>query len=209
MPTFPTTRFWTRSDTTGCDHALLDDRAGLRARGTAIAATPLPHTCRYELVTDDRWQTTRVEVTAEGAGWARGARLTRAAGQWRVTTSEQGDLNRALAAAGRPRVGLPGIEDPDRLVSAVDVDLGGAPLFNTLPVRRLDLLSAAPGTEHRLTMAWVLVPSLEVLPAEQTYTSLGDQRVRYESGSFTAELALDRDGFVIHYPGLAELSRVG
>jgi hypothetical protein len=73
-----------------------------------------------------------------------------------------------------------------------------------LPVRRLGLDAAGPGTTHRLVMAWVLVPSLRVLPAEQVYTAVGDGRVRYTSGTFTADLELDRDGYVTHYPGLAD-----
>lgn len=212
MPTLPTSRFWARTDTDGCDHALVDDRSGLRARGVAVAATPVPHTCRYELVTDEVWTAVRLEVTAEGAGWLRSVRLEQATGRdrrargggWGVTTSEQGDLNRALVAAGQPGGGMPGIEDPDRLADAVDVDLGAAPLFNTLPVRRLGLLDAAPGTAHRLTMAWVLVPSLEVLPNEQIYTVLGPRQIRYASGDFAADLELDGAGYVTRYPGLAD-----
>ncbi|QSB14939.1 putative glycolipid-binding domain-containing protein [Natronosporangium hydrolyticum] len=203
MPTFPKSLFWRRTDTAGADHALIDDRSGLRATGVALAAAPLPYTCRYELATDPQWGTGRLEVTAEGAGWQRRVRLERKPGEWRVTTSEQGDLGRALTAAGRPRPELPGAEDPDRLAEAADVDLGGAPLFNTLPVRRLGLLSAPAGTEHRLTVAWVVVPSLAVVAAEQTYTALGGGRVRYSSASFTAELELDEEGYVRHYPGLA------
>jgi uncharacterized protein len=204
VPTLPTSLFWSRIDTTGCDHALIDDRSGLRARGVAVAGTPVPYTCRYELVTDASWATARLEVTAEGGGWQRTVKLEHAAGQWRVTTAERGHLSRALAAAGRPRPGLPGMEEPERLADAVDVDLGAAPLFNTLPVRRLSLLDAAPDTTHHLTMAWVTVPSLEVFASEQTYTALGGGRVRYSSRTFTAELELDGDGYVRHYPGLAE-----
>jgi uncharacterized protein len=163
----------------------------------------VPYSCRYELVTDEAWATARVEVTTEGSGWLRSVRLAHAAGRWRVTTSEQGDMSRALVAAGKPRVGFPGMEDPDRLADAIDVDLGGAPLFNTLPVRRLGLLDAEPGTGHRLTMAWILVPSLEVLPSEQVYTAVGDRRVRYYDDGFTADLELDERGYVVHYPGLA------
>jgi uncharacterized protein len=204
MPTFPRSLLWQRLDTAGCDHVLLDDRAGLHARGTVVAASPLAHTCRYELVTDEDWTTVRVDVSAEGAGWRRTVRLEHAAGRWRVTTSEQGNLSRVLTAAGRPAAALPGMEDPERLSDAVDVDLAAAPLFNTLPVRRLGLITAPPGTTHRLVMAWVMLPSLEVLPSEQVYTTLGAGRVRYESGTFAADLRLDRDGFVIHYPGLAD-----
>jgi uncharacterized protein len=210
MPTFPTSLLWRRLDTAGCDHALVDDRTGLRARGTAVAATPLPYTCRYDLVTDEHWAVVRLDVAVEGAGFARSVRLEHGAGRWRVTTSEQGSLERALAAAGRggaagrPPAGLPGMEDPERLAEAVDADLAAAPLFNTLPVRRLGLHTADPGTTHRLVMAWIVLPSLAVMPAEQVYTALGDGRVRYASGTFTADLDLDPDGYVTHYPGLAD-----
>jgi uncharacterized protein len=207
MTTLPTSLLWSRIDTTGCDHALIDDRSGLRARGVVVATEPVPHTCRYELVTDDTWATARLEVTAEGGGWLRSVRLVHAAGRWRITTSEQGDLSRALAAAGHAPVGQPGTEEPDRLSDAVDVDLGAAPLFNTLPVRRLGLLGAAAGTEHRLVMAWVDVPSLEVFRSEQVYTALGDHRVRYSSTGFTADLTLDDRGYVTHHPGLAQRPR--
>ena len=114
----------------------------------------------------------------------------------------------ALAAAlalGHPAAGLPGTEDPDRLADAVDVDLGGAPLFNTLPVRRLALTGAnAEKVDHLITVAWVLVPSLEVMPVEQTYTALGTERVGFSSNGFSTEIVLDQDGYVLHYPGLAD-----
>jgi uncharacterized protein len=188
--------FWSRIDVPGCDHALVNDAGGLHARGVALAIDPVPYTCRYELVTDPAWVTTRLAVTVEGAGWLREVRLEHGAAGWRVTTSEQGSLGS----------GLPGIEDPDRLADAIDVDLGGAPLPNTLPVRRLRLLEAPPGTEHRLTMAWVRVPSLEVFPSAQTYTVVGPGQVRFDDGSFSAVLELDEDGYVTHYPGLAKRS---
>lgn len=204
MAPLPKTLLWNRLDTTGTDHVVYDDRTGLYARGVVAAVDPIPLSCRYELLTDESWRAARLEVSVEGAGWLRSVRLERAAGRWRVTTAEQGDLNAALSAAGHPRVGLPGTEDVDRLTDAVDVDLGAAPLFNTLPVRRLGLTSKAPGSEHPITVAWVLVPSLEVLPAEQVYTVVGPDRVRYGDEGYTAEVTLDADGFVIRYPGVAD-----
>lgn len=204
MPTMPKSVFWSRIDTAGSDHALFDDRRGLSARGVGISVDPLPYTCRYELVTDETWSPTRLEVSVEGAGWLRTLRLERAAGQWRASTAEQGDLAAALRVIGRPDAGLPGTEDPDQLGDAIDVDLGNAPLFNTLPVRRLGLLDAEPGTAYRLTVVWVQVPSLVVIPAEQVYTALGSGRVRFASEGFTTDLQLDANGYVEHYPGLAE-----
>ncbi|MFC4148955.1 putative glycolipid-binding domain-containing protein [Micromonospora mangrovi] len=200
----PKSLFWSRTDTAGAEHVSFDDRQGLTARGTVLAADPVPYTCRYQLTTGPDWATTRLEVEAEGAGWSRSVRLERAGDGWRVRTGEEGDLDAALRAAGHPPAGLPGTDDPDRLADALDVDLGGSPLFNTLPVRRLGLARGPADQPRRLTVAWVLVPSLVVVPAEQVYSSLGPARVRFASDTFTADLDVDPEGFVVRYPGLAE-----
>ncbi|MEW2383739.1 putative glycolipid-binding domain-containing protein [Micromonospora sp. NPDC047707] len=204
MPTMPKSFLWTRTDTAGAEHALVDDGQGLTARGTQVAVDPIPYTCRYQLGTDPDWVTTSLVVEAEGSGWLRSVRLERAVDRWRVTTAEQGDLDAALAAADQPPAGLPGTDDPDRLADALDVDLGGSALFNTLPVRRLGLAGGPADTPHRIAVAWVLVPSLVVVAAEQVYTGLGPGRVRFTSDTFTAELDVDGDGYVLRYPGLAE-----
>lgn len=204
MSTLPLSLFWQRKDTTGTEHALVDARHGLYARGHQLAVDPIAYTCRYEVQTDPTWATARLDVSAEGAGWVRSVRLELAAGRWRVTATEQGDLDAALTAAGHARAGLPGMEDPDLLYGAFDVDLSGSPLTNSLPIRRLDLARAENGVAHRLSVAWVLLPSLEVVQADQIYTAIGDGKVRYASETFSADLTIDDDGFVLDYPGLAE-----
>ena len=206
MAALPTALLWHRLDAPGAEQALLSDRTGLHARGTVLSASPIPFSCRYELHTDESWSTVRFEASAEGAGFLRQTRLERAAGRWRVTASEQGDLDAALVAAGHPRAGLPGTDEPIRLVEAVDIDLLASPLTNTLPIRRLELGSAVPGTTHTIVAAFVLLPSLEVIPSTQTYTVLGPGQIRYASGSFTADLSVDERGYVTHYPGLADLT---
>ncbi|MBY8871951.1 putative glycolipid-binding domain-containing protein [Micromonospora sp. PLK6-60] len=200
----PKSLFWSRTDTAGSEHVVFDDGPGLTAQGTALAVDPIPYTCRYRLTVAPDWSTSRLEVDAEGAGWARSVRLERAGDGWRVRTGEEGDLDAALRAAGHPPAGLPGTDDPDRLAEALDVDLGGSPLTNTLPIRRLGLSRLPADQAHPITAAWVLLPGLAVIPAEQVYTSLGPGRVRYASDSFTADLEVDPDGFVVRYPGLAE-----
>ena len=197
---FPRALLWTRTDTAGAEHVTFDDRRGLTARGVQVAIDPIPYACRYELYTDEGWATARFEATAEGAGWMRTVRMERAAGRWRVTTAEQGDLDAALRAAGRrASAPLPGIEDPDSLADAYDVDLYASPLTNTLPLRRVGLVDVS------ITAAWVLLPSLAVVASEQIYTVLGDNRVRYASGTFRADLDLDEGLFVTNYPGMATL----
>jgi hypothetical protein len=204
MAGLPTALFWRRLDTAGSEQVLYSDSAGLRARGTMLAASPVPLVCRYELYTDDTWATARCELTAEGAGFIRSVRLERAAGRWRVTATEQGNLDTALLAAGHARAAQPGCEDPMRLNPALDVDLGFSPLTNTLPIRRLGLLDVPAGTSRTVEVAWVLVPSLEVVESTQTYLNLGNHQFRFDSGSFSTDLDVDERGYVLHYPGLAE-----
>lgn len=187
----------------GTEHVLLDARNGLYARGIQQAVDPIPYTARYELRTDPGWATAGLDVSAEGAGWVRTLRMELAAGRWRVTTGEQGNLDAVLTAAGHASAGLPGTEDPDLLYGAFDVDLTGSPLTNTLPIRRLGLLRAAPGVAHRISVAWVLLPSLEVVQADQIYTPLGDGVIRFASDTFSADLIVDDEGFITDYPTLA------
>jgi hypothetical protein len=87
------------------------------------------------------------------------------------------------------------------LVSGTDFfDLGYSPLFNSLPVWRDGLEQP-----RDYVMSWVSVPDLSVSPSEQRYEQIGTRHVRYRAGSFTADLELDADGFVVRYPRLAEL----
>jgi hypothetical protein len=52
-------------------------------------------------------------------------------------------------------------------------------------------------------MHWVDVPSLELSESRQQYEPLGDARVRFRSGAFSADIQFDSDGFVVSYPGIA------
>lgn len=80
--------------------------------------------------------------------------------------------------------------------SAIDIMV--TPLTNTLPIRSL---AFTPGVPVRLSVAYVPVPSLAVVPREQEYTLLSPGRFRYRSleTDFTAELEVDGDGLVLRY----------
>jgi uncharacterized protein len=84
----------------------------------------------------------------------------------------------------------------------LDVDLGFSPLFNSLPVLRDGLHEGGGGRDY--VMAWVAVPELSVSRSRQRYLPLERGVVRFRSGSFTADVEFDADGFVVRYPGLAE-----
>jgi hypothetical protein len=53
-------------------------------------------------------------------------------------------------------------------------------------------------------MALVNVPGLSVERSLQRYVPLERGTVRFRSGTFTADIEFDADGFVVRYPGLAE-----
>ena len=82
-------------------------------------------------------------------------------------------------------------------------DLGYSPLFNSLPVLAHGLHRGGGALDF--VMTWVSVPDLEIAESHQRYDPLsGEGLVRFVSGSFEAAIEFDRDGFVVHYPGLAD-----
>lgn len=87
----------------------------------------------------------------------------------------------------------------------LDLDLQASPLFNSLPVLRDRLHEGGDARDY--TMAFVHVPELSVERSQQKYVPLGRGAIRFRSGSFSADLQFDRDGFVVSYPGLAERVR--
>jgi hypothetical protein len=151
------------------------DGGGLRAVGVQLGTS---YQLDYGLETGPELYTRRFVVTVKDADGERGVLLERSEddGSW--------------TANGEP---LPHVE------GALDVDLALSPLTNYMPAARL----RGEPTEH--VMAWVDVPSLEVSASPQRYEPLGRRQVRFVSldGDFTADLDLDADGFVLHYPGLA------
>ena len=84
----------------------------------------------------------------------------------------------------------------------LDLDLEASPLFKSLPVLRDRLHEGGDAREY--TMAFVGVPDLSLTRSTQRYVPLGRRVVRFRSGTFTADLEFDADGFVVSYPGLAE-----
>jgi hypothetical protein len=165
-----------------------DDR--LSAEGTMTAGGPEPFELRYELETGPAFVTTSLRVRIIGPGREADIELRRSpAGDWSAGRSD-GE-----------------VVSSDGLEGALDVDLGYAPLFNSLPVLRHGL-HLGPG-QVDLVMAWVSVPDLELQPLTQRYSwhrrlSDGGSVVRYESPGFSADLEIDAEGFVLRYPGLGE-----
>jgi hypothetical protein len=115
-----------------------------------------------------------------------------------------------LRADGRGHWTDGGRQPLPALDGCIDVDLSATAFTNTLPIRRLGM---QPGAAADLTVVYIEVPSLEMMPVRQRYGCLardpGGGRYRYESlpyeilpEGFMDELLVDADGLVIDYPKL-------
>ncbi|MDJ0824118.1 MAG: putative glycolipid-binding domain-containing protein [Rhodobacter sp.] len=130
----------------------------------------------------------------ESQDWS--ARYTvEAAPDWQAHTVhiDTGD-GRALALSKTDKWG-------DGCAECTDPDLSASPMTNTLPIRRLDLKI---GDSAEILALHIMLPDLTFRPAHQRYTRLGPLAWRYEGleSGFTAEIAVDGEGFVTGYPGL-------
>jgi uncharacterized protein len=174
---------WQIDDTDGFDTAWATlDGSTLRADGRSAWLRPKPCWIEYRLETDDDFVTRSMEVASRWDGGSSRVVIRNDDGRWTVDGVDRADLDGAL-----------------------DVDLAGCPLTNTMPIRRHDL-HLEPG-DRELLMAFIHLPTLGVTPNRQRYTFLrrlpeGGAEVRYESGSFRSDLTIDDDGFVVVYPQL-------
>ena len=191
---------WLKPDPAGMEFAeatLFPDH--IEAHGIAIGASPAAYRLDYGLQTAAGHVTAWLSATVRGEGWARSLRLIRAAdGTWAAKRTESGE----------PPFDGPPTDDLDALTGARDCDLAYSPITNAMPVRRL-LEPGAPEIVD-ITVAWVSVPDLGVVPERQRYTLVergtDGASVRFESldGSFRADIEVDRDGLVVDYPGIAK-----
>jgi hypothetical protein len=170
----------------------------LRADGCSVAPA---YVLRWGLVTAGEWVTTSMSVDVHGHGWSRSLLLMRPeGGRWQAWTTTEGE-------ADLPEAGL---GDAVELEDAVDCDLALCPATNVMPILRLGLTGPRPQPATSFAMALVEVPSLRVVRSDQAYelvSPTGDDRavVLFSAKpDFHARLEVDRDGLVIHYPGLAD-----
>jgi uncharacterized protein len=155
---------------------------GLTAAGTQLGEEPYPYRVDYELRTGDGWVTESLALEARDHLGQRRLELRRTPdGAW--------------TANGEPVAGVEG---------ALDCDLEFSPLTNVMPILRDRLVDGGEPKDY--LMAWVSVPYLTVTPSAQRYEPIDTRHVRFVSldSDFRADLELDDDGLVVHYPRLAE-----
>lgn len=174
---------WRRLDRPGHESArLLESVGGWSLSGYAVfhhdgSACGLA----YRIHCDPDWRTRSADVE----GWL---------GEKPILVRVEADRsgNWRMNGAAVPAVG-----------GCVDVDLNFSPSTNLLPIRRLAL---PVGDEATVRAAWLRFPSFRLEPLEQIYRRLAADRYLYRSagGQFERELEVDRNGFVVRYPGFWE-----
>ena len=160
-------------------HVRIDDDR-LTAEGTQLGLAPEPYRLDYRLVTGEAFVAERLELSLLADGGPRRLLIVR-------------DADGSWSADDAP---LPGLE------GALDFDVMASPVFNSTPYLRHGM--ATGGEARDLVMAFVTVPDLNVTPSEQRYTPLGDRRVNYASGDFSADIHFDDDGLVRLYEDYLE-----
>ncbi|MEH3153926.1 MAG: putative glycolipid-binding domain-containing protein [Gordonia paraffinivorans] len=161
--------------------------SGLRVKayGQIIAAATDDHPAfgaNYDLVTDDAGVTRRLAV-----------HMIRESGESHVSITRDGESTWLIQSAG-------GTERGD-FHGAQDVDLVLSPLFNALPIRRLDL-HRTPSDPVDVPLVYLRLPEGTVEPVTTRYSSDGSS-VAVESPVGDVTLTTDATGFVVDYPGLS------
>lgn len=180
-----THRMWVPEDEPGIeDVTVAYDAGGYQFSGTLIRLWEgHPLNAAYTLECDSQWRVRRLELNA----------TSDVSGVRGLTLLADGDGNWQNGES-KPLTDLHG---------CIDVDIMFTPLTNTLPIRRLALTS---GESREISVVYVSVPDVAIRSFRQRYTRLdaaeGQRRYRYKSleSGFTADLAVDSDGFVIDYP---------
>ena len=123
-----------------------------------------------------------------------------------TTGTEERQLSASRTDEGQWLVDRGAGSERNAFDGAMDLDVAGCVLFNSLPIRRLGLHREA--AEHELAVVYLSLPDLSVSLARQTYRTVsidpaGGAVVEFRQGDFTAELTVDADGVVVDYPGVA------
>ena len=174
---------WRRLDLPGHDAAFLRPQAGgTGLSGMAVFHEGEPTGLAYSVRCDASWRPLEAEVRGWRGPEAIDLHLCRDAGD------------------GWTRNGVP----RPAVAGCVDLDLAFTPATNLLHIRRLGL---QVGQEAELRSAWLMWPETRLEPLVQRYRRRGPAEYDYEAdvpdgAPFRALLRVDRDGWVLDYPGL-------
>ncbi|MCW2649775.1 MAG: uncharacterized protein QOE41_1719 [Mycobacterium sp.] len=157
----------------------------IKAHGRIVAGATNIHpafSASYDLVTDEAGATTRLSLTMTLAERDRQLSIARDEENMWSVSSHQGQSRATFSGA-------------------LDVDVVFSPFFNALPIRRTGIYTTHDSVS--VPVVYVTLPDLSVNPATITYSS-GSDGIKVHSPVADTTVTVDRDGFILEYPGLAE-----
>ncbi|RDH77474.1 hypothetical protein DVS77_16325 [Mycolicibacterium moriokaense] len=158
----------------------------IKAYGRIVAAATRTHpgfSASYDLVTDESGATKRLSMTVTLAERERQLSIARDEENMWLVQEHSGQSNRAAYDG------------------ALDVDVVFSPFFNALPIRRTGLYQRYDSLA--VPVVYVMLPELTVAPVSISYSSAADG-IKLHSPVADTTVAVDSEGFILDYPGLAE-----
>lgn len=158
----------------------------IKAYGRIVAAATPSHpafSADYDLVTDETGGTKRLSMTVTLAERERQLSIARDEENMWLVQQHTGESRRAAYDG------------------ALDVDVIFSPFFNALPIRRSGLYQRTDSIS--CPVIYVRLPELSVETAVISYSSAEDG-IKLHSPVADTTIAVDSDGFILDYPGLAE-----
>ncbi len=136
----------------------------------------------YHVKTNKNWETTFVNLKAQVNN------------SYQLFTLEKQDGKFLLN--GKP---------DDKLKNIFDIDISLTPFTNTLPINRLHLKD---DERKIIEVLYFDILEKETKTVKQIYTRITADRYIYENynKSFKAEIKIDEQGLVVHYPNLFEMT---
>lgn len=160
----------------------------IRANGRIVAAATASNPAfgaYYDVQTDETGATKRLGITVTLAERERVLSIARDEENMWLITDHQGEHRAAYNGA-------------------LDVDVVFSPFFNALPIRRLGLHERAESVT--LPVVYVNVPDMSIAAETVSYESTGGpEGIKLHSPVAETTVKVDDEGFIVDYPGLAEL----
>jgi uncharacterized protein len=160
----------------------------IRANGRIVAAATASNPAfgaYYDVQTDETGATKRLGMTVTLAERERVLSIARDEENMWLVTDHQGEHRAAYNGA-------------------LDVDVVFSPFFNALPIRRLGLHERADSVT--LPVVYVNLPDMSIAAATVSYDSTGGpEGIKLHSPVAETTVKVDDEGFIVDYPGLAEL----
>ncbi len=172
-------RRWRRLDEPGLELMHLVKRDDdIQVTSDLVHAGENPFSLRYSWSLDSSWRTRSLQLAVRRKGRDQVCHVDRTGpAAWSVDGRSRPDLN-----------------------GCVELDVSATPFCNALAIHHLEAMTG------ELTVSFVRLPELSIVPSLQRYEAMGPGQWRYidlgAAKGFTAMLTFDSQGLVQHYEGL-------